>query len=83
MTDGSFLRMQTLTLGYTLPRKLVQKLTLSRIRVYAQLSNVFTITGYEGLDPEVNNVAGDQSKGIDYGAYGMPRQYLLGVNIDF
>jgi hypothetical protein len=83
VTDGSYLRMQTLTLGYTLPRKIVQKLTLSRIRVYFQLSNVFTITSYEGLDPEVNNVSGDQSKGIDYGAYGMPRQYLFGVNIDF
>jgi len=83
VTDGSYLRMQTLTLGYTLPRKVVQKLTLSRIRLYFQLSNVFTITGYEGLDPEVNNVSGDQSKGIDYGAYGMPRQYLFGVNIDF
>jgi TonB-linked SusC/RagA family outer membrane protein len=83
VTDGSYLRMQTLTLGYTLPRKVVQKLTLSRIRLYFQLSNVFTITGYKGLDPEVNSVSGDQSKGIDYGAYGIPRQYLFGVNIDF
>jgi hypothetical protein len=49
------------------------------------MSNVFTITGYEGLDPEVNSfsISGDQSKGIDYGAYGVPRQYLFGVNIDF
>ena len=85
VTDGSYLRMQTLTLGYTLPRKVVQKLTLSRIRLYFQLSNVFTITGYEGLDPEVNSfsISGDQSKGVDYGAYGVPRQYLFGVNIDF
>ena len=85
VTDGSYLRMQTLTLGYSLPKKLVhvQKLTLSRIRVYAQLSNVFTITGYEGLDPEVNRVDSDRNKGVDFGAYGMPRQYLLGVNIDF
>ena len=83
VTDGSYLRMQTLTLGYTLPRKVVQKLTLSRIRLYFQLSNVFTLTSYKGLDPEVNSVSGDQSKGIDYGAYGIPRQYLFGVNIDF
>ncbi|MBQ9883412.1 MAG: SusC/RagA family TonB-linked outer membrane protein [Bacteroidaceae bacterium] len=80
--DGSYLRMQTLTLGYTLPRKLTQKLTLSRIRLYAQLSNVFTITGYDGLDPEVRTGA-DRGKGIDYGSYGMPRQYLFGLNIDF
>ena len=83
VTDGSFLRMQTLTLGYSLPKKLVSKLTLSRIRFYVQLSNLFTITGYDGLDPEVNRVDSDMNKGIDYGAYGMPRQYLFGVNIDF
>ena len=81
--DGSFLRMQTLTLGYTLPRKVVQKLTLSRIRLYAQMSNVFTLTGYSGLDPETGRVGSDMNKGIDYGSYGMPRQYIFGVNIGF
>ena len=81
--DGSFLRMQTLTLGYTFPRKIAQKLTLSRIRLYAQMSNVFTITGYSGLDPETGRVGSDMNKGVDYGAYGMPRQYLFGVNIGF
>ena len=85
--DGSFLRMQTLTLGYSLPKKVVNKIGFSRIRFYAQLSNVFTITGYDGLDPEVRSdssgASNDMMKGIDYGAYGMPRQYLFGVNIDF
>ena len=80
--DGSYLRMQTLTLGYTLPKKWLNKINMSRIRFYAQLSNVFTITGYEGLDPEVYQ-GSDRSRGIDYGSYGMPRQYLFGVNIDF
>ena len=85
--DGSYLRMQTLTLGYSLPKKIVSKIGFSRIRLYAQLSNVFTITGYDGLDPEVRSNNGDSSndlmKGVDYGSYGMPRQYLFGVNIDF
>lgn len=80
--DGSYLRMQTLTLGYTLPKKWLNKIKMSRIRFYAQLSNVFTITGYEGLDPEVYQ-GSDRSRGIDYGSYGMPRQYLFGVNIEF
>ena len=79
--------MQTLTLGYSLPKKIVSKTGFSRIRLYAQLSNVFTITGYDGLDPEVRSNNGDSSndlmKGVDYGSYGMPRQYLFGVNIDF
>ncbi len=80
--DGSYLRMQTLTLGYSLPKKLVNKIGFSRIRFYGQISNVFTITGYTGLDPEVRQ-AGDRGKGVDYGAYGVPRQYLFGVNVDF
>ena len=88
VTDGSYLRMQTLTLGYTLPKNLVKKLTLSKIRLYAQLSNVFTITGYKGLDPETRSDDGygnanDRMKGVDYGSYGMPRQYLFGVNVEF
>ena len=82
IADGSYLRMQTLTLGYTLPKKWINKLNLSRIRLYAQMSNVFTITGYEGLDPEMNS-SSDRNKGQDFGAYGMPRQYLFGINIDF
>ena len=80
--NGSYLRMQTLTLGYSLPKKVVNKIGFSRIRFYAQMSNVFTITGYDGLDPEMR-AANDMNKGIDYGAYGIPRQYLFGVNIDF
>jgi hypothetical protein len=85
IANGSYLRMQTLTLGYSLPKKVVNKIGFSRIRFYAQMSNVFTITGYEGLDPEVNslNINGDRGRGIDYGGYGVPRQYLFGVNIDF
>ena len=76
-----------LTLGYSLPKSVVSKLNLSRIRVYAQLANVFTLTGYEGLDPEVRSNNGDSSndmmKGIDYGSYGMPKQYLIGLNVEF
>ena len=89
--DGSYLRMQTLTLGYSLPKKLLKKIGFEKVRVYGQISNVFTITGYDGLDPEVrshttfenNYVSSDLNKGIDYGSYGMPRQFLMGVNISF
>ena len=82
ITDGSYLRMQTLTFGYTLPKKVLKKINMSRIRFYAQFSNLFTITGYEGLDPEVRQ-SSDYIRGVDYGSYGMPRQYLFGVNIEF
>lgn len=80
--DGSYLRMQTLTLGYTLPKKLTEKVSLSRVRFYGQLTNVFTITGYDGLDPEVLST-NDKRMGYDYGSYGMPRSYILGVNLSF
>lgn len=85
--DGSYLRMQTLSLGYTLPKSIVGKLGIQRLRLYGQVSNVFTLTKYSGLDPEIRSqISGsssDRNKGIDYGAYGTPRQYVLGVNISF
>ena len=86
--DGSFLRMQTLTLGYTLPKSILNKIKFEKIRIYGQLANVFTITGYSGLDPQVRTDDGsgnskDRNMGTDYGSYGMPRQFLLGVNVTF
>ena len=77
--DGSFLRMQTLTLGYTLPKKWMDKIHMEKIRIYGQVSNVFTISGYSGLDPQVRTDDGygnskDRNMGTDFGSYGMPRQ---------
>jgi hypothetical protein len=84
--DGSYLRNQMLTLGYSVPRQLLNKINLERLRIYAQVGNLFTITGYDGLDPEIrsfNITSNDRSKGIDYGGYGMPRQFLIGLNVSF
>lgn len=85
--DGSFLRMQTLTLGYTLPKSIVNKIKFEKIRFYGQVSNVFTITGYKGLDPQIrtdnDGKSKDRNMGTDYGSYGMPRQFILGVNVTF
>lgn len=86
--DGSYLRMQTLTFGYTLPKHIVNKIKMDKIRVYGQVSNVFTLTGYSGLDPQVRTDDGsgnskDRNMGTDYGSYGMPRQFIMGVNITF
>lgn len=80
--DGSYLRMQTLTLGYSLPNSVLDKIKAKRVRIYGQISNLFTITGYDGLDPEIRST-GDFNKGIDYGSYGMPRQFILGLNVTF
>lgn len=85
--DGSYLRMQTLTLGYTLPKSLLGRIGFEKIRVYGQVSNVFTWTGYSGLDPEVRTDSDgnskDRNKGTDYGSYGMPRQFIMGLNVTF
>ena len=86
--DGSFLRMQTLTLGYTLPKKILDKIKFEKIRIYGQVANVFTITGYSGLDPQVRTdrdggISNDRNMGTDFGAYGMPRQFIIGLNLTF
>lgn len=70
--DGSFLRLKTLTLGYTLPEKVRAKLRLSNARVYFQVQNVFTVTGYSGADPE----------GLGY-PYALPRQFTFGIQFGF
>jgi TonB-linked SusC/RagA family outer membrane protein len=88
--DGSYLRMQTISLGYSLPRRILQNIGLERLRVYGQIGNAFTLTKYPGLDPEVrggnndNNGANrDRTRGVDYGSYGMPRQFIIGLNVAF
>ncbi|MDR0538625.1 MAG: TonB-dependent receptor [Tannerellaceae bacterium] len=88
--DGSYLRMQTFTLGYSLPKNILKYVGLERIRIYGQISNVFTLTKYPGLDPEVRTVdpndsgrSFDRNKGVDFGSYGMPRQFIVGINLSF
>jgi len=86
--DGSFLRLNTLTLGYTLPKQVVNKARISNLRIYGTIYNVFTITGYSGLDPEVNtqanmNNARYPTPGLDWGTYPRPRQFVLGLNVSF
>ena len=87
--DGSYLRLNTLTLGYTLPStsRFAKALAISSLRVYATAYNVFTLTKYSGLDPEVstnNNMnANYPTPGIDYGAYPRARSFVLGLNVAF
>ncbi len=80
--DGSFLRLQSLTLGYTLPTGLVPG--TDQARVYVTGQNVFTITGYSGFDPEVNSLGGDpRTRGVDIGAYPRARTWNFGVSVTF
>jgi hypothetical protein len=83
--DGSFLRLSNLTLGYTLPQKLVRNTHfISKVRVYGTVNNLFTITGYTGYDPEANTRRSNPlTPGIDYAAYPRSRFFLGGVNLVF
>ncbi len=79
--NGSYLRAKNAQLGYTLPASLTSKYGVERLRVYVQSANLFTITNYSGIDPEIGgNTTGF---GIDEGNYPNLRQYLLGVNVSF
>jgi len=82
--DGSYLRIQNVTLGYSLPSDVISKIKLSRLRFYATAQNLFTFTKYEGYDPEVGSYNQDALlSGIDNGRYPTPRQITFGFNVEF
>lgn len=82
--DGSFLRLNTLTLGYTLPSSLTKKIQLQTARFYVSGYNVFCLTKYSGLDPEVSTIRSTPlTPGVDYSAYPKSRQLVVGVNLNF
>ncbi len=80
--DGSFLRCSDVTLGYTLPKKLTQKIGISKARFYVSASNLFIITKYTGYDPEVDIQTG-LTCGMDYNRYPRARSFVFGTNITF
>ncbi len=80
--NGSYLRMQNLTIGYTVPASLLNNSRLQRLRVFFQTTNLFTVTGYKGLDPGVGGTA-DTSFGIDIGNYPVTRGFNGGIGITF
>lgn len=85
--DGSFLRLNTLTLGYSLPKNLISKFYLTKFRVYATVYNAFVWTNYSGYDPEVsttrNNGYQQLVPGVDYSAFPKSRTFTAGVNVTF
>ncbi|MFT4094304.1 MAG: TonB-dependent receptor [Niabella sp.] len=82
MEDGSFLRINNISLGYTFPESLIHKIKLKNLRVYATVNNLAVITGYSGYDPEVNTRRSSQvTPGVDYAAYPKSKTYILGINI--
>jgi len=83
LEDGSFLRMRYVSLGYNLPAKLLTKLKLERLRVYVQADNLFLLTGYSGIDPEVSDNLDPKFIGDDNLVMPQLRSFNLGVNLTF
>ena len=86
MEDGSYLRMKSLILGYTIPSKVLSRYKIDQFRVYIQAVNLFTITKYTGLDPELqtSNFNDNTNFGIDLGNYPANQKvYTVGVNLSF
>jgi hypothetical protein len=82
--DGSYFRLKSIMLGYSLPTSLFSMIHLKQFRIYVSVQNLLTITKYTGTDPEANFYTGDNTKqGIDYGIYPSYRTYLAGVSITF
>ncbi|MDR2496409.1 MAG: TonB-dependent receptor [Tannerellaceae bacterium] len=87
--DASFLRLKNLVLGYSFPKPLLKKATISNLRLYFQLENTLTFTKYRGLDPELTNADvnegnnADLRRGLDMGAWPNIMRFTLGVNFAF
>ncbi|TMM31505.1 TonB-dependent receptor [Polaribacter aestuariivivens] len=80
--DGSFLRLQSVQLGYSLGNETLEKLDFDKVRFYLSASNLFTLTKYRGYDPTTSNGA-PIGGGIDQGFYPNPKTFLLGINVNF
>lgn len=79
---GDFVKVKSITLGYTLPTSLLRKAKLGNVRIYASVQNPFLFSGYSGIDPEVS-LKSPLTSGIDYGYYPNGRNYLVGLNFSF
>lgn len=82
--NASYVRLKNITLGYLLPQAFTKRAKLSRVRVYASVTNLFTLSGYSGYDPEVF-AFGQNSllQGIDYGGYPLAKSYIGGIQVTF
>lgn len=81
--DGSYLRLQNIALGYTLPEKWTKKFYVEKLRIYVSAQNLVTWTDYSGYNPEVSNRTSALTPGEDYGTYPLAKTYMVGLNVTF
>lgn len=84
VTDGSYMRLKNVQLGYTLPQELTRKVFISSLRLFVAAENLLTFTKYAGFDPEISNGSSSTyGVGIDRGVYPQSRVYTFGLNLNF
>ncbi|NJO01743.1 MAG: SusC/RagA family TonB-linked outer membrane protein, partial [Bacteroidia bacterium] len=81
--DGGFFRLKNLTIGYTLPNQYTSKVGIASARFYITGQNVFTVTDYTGIDPELGYIGNNLQLGVDYAQYPQARTWIFGVTLDF
>lgn len=89
--NGSYLRLKNIEIGYTLPANILKKASISKLRIFASVQNLFTITGYSGMDPEIGQsissstgaAGGVTASGVDVGIYPYSRFFSMGFNLEF
>jgi len=81
--DGSFLRINNVTIGYSLPAKMISKMKMSQLRFYFTANNLAVLTSYSGYDPEVSVKGSPLTPGLDYSAYPKSRSFIFGINASF
>jgi TonB-dependent starch-binding outer membrane protein SusC len=83
LEDGSYLRINNITLGYTLPKNVLKKVHISKLRIYGTLNNIHTFSKYSGYDPEVSATSSLLTRGIDNSSYPRAKSVVVGVNLTF
>ena len=82
--DGSYVKLKNITVGYTFPSSVINKITASKLRLYVSAQNLFTVTKYSGLDPEIGMQNGNATQnGVDNGTYPSSRYFTVGLNLIF
>jgi hypothetical protein len=81
--SGAFFRLKNITLGYSLPEGVIEALHLSKARFYITGQNVFIITKYNGMDPELGYVDGNKQVNVDYAQYPQARTWTIGAQLSF
>ncbi len=81
--DGSFLRINNISLGYTFPKQWLNKINVESFRIYGTLNNVHTFTSYSGFDPEVTSSSSAITPGIDDSSFPRSKSYVIGINLTF